>query len=123
MVMISKKKVYDLTERVVMTFVGVFAAFYLPVMLEADSLAELYDRNVANKATAAGVAASTVMLMGLFGFNVGDRKTASLIPNLKSENWELGKKPADSTAPKESPAPLGEDDFLENSEEDLEDNK
>lgn len=114
MVMVSKKKVYDLAERVVMTFIGVFAAFYLPVMLQADSLAELYDRDVANKATAAGVAASTVMLMGLLGFNVGDRKTASLVPTLKNEHWELGRKPADLDVPQESPAPLCEDEVEDN---------
>lgn len=111
MVMVSKKKVYDLVERVAMTFVGVFAALYIPVMVNADSLAELYDKNMVEKAATAGIAGTTVMLVGLAGFNVGDRKSASIVPSLKKESWKIGKEPADHDAPKDSPAPLTEEEL------------
>jgi hypothetical protein len=110
MVMVSRKKFYDLAERVVMTFVGVFVALYIPTMTSAQSLADLYDKSALEKATTAGIAGSAVMLAGLFGFNVGDRKTASLLPELKKESWEIGSGPVDKDAPQDSPAPLCEEE-------------
>lgn len=68
---LSVEAVKDLAERAVRTFVQTFLALYAPVVLGADSLGGLLDLSVADKASAAGVAAVLTLVMGVVGTKVG----------------------------------------------------
>ena len=76
---ITKKAALDLAERVVRTFVAVFAGLYVPAILGADSLDKLVDLSLADKAATAGVVAVLTLLLGVIGVNVKDGDDASLL--------------------------------------------
>ena len=79
---ITKRRVIDITERVVLTFVGAFIAIYLAAFYKGDAdLAFLRDPNLLSKAAEAGVAATVPLVAGLVGFKVGDKQTASVVPS------------------------------------------
>ncbi len=84
--MITKRRVIDLAERVLLTFVGAFAAVYIAAFAagEAD-IAFLKDPGLFSKAGTAGVAAIFPLVSGLIGFRVGDKNSASVVPSNKPE--------------------------------------
>jgi hypothetical protein len=87
--MITKRRVIDLVERVVLTFVGAFIAVYLVAFASGDAdIAFLKDPNLFNKAGTAGIAAIVPLVSGLIGFRVGDKQSASVVPSNKSEPEE-----------------------------------
>lgn len=61
----------DVAERSVRTFAQTFLALYAPVVLGAGSLGGLLDLSVADKASAAGIAAVFTVLMGVVGAKAG----------------------------------------------------
>jgi len=67
----TREAVKDVAERAVRTFVQTFLAMYAPVVLGAGSLGGLLDLSVADKASAAGVAAVFTVLMGVVGVKAG----------------------------------------------------
>lgn len=73
------KKFVDLAERVVITFVGAFVTLFVTTILASGSLHSVADLDVLDKAAVAGIAASAPLIVGLVGFNVGDRSTASIV--------------------------------------------
>lgn len=85
----TRRRVIDLAERVLLTFVGAFIAVYLAAFAagEAD-LAFLKDPGLFNKAGTAGIAAIIPLVSGLIGFRVGDKNTASVLPSNKPEEVE-----------------------------------
>lgn len=84
--MITKRRVIDLIERVVLTFVGAFIAVYLAAFAAGDAdIAFLKDPGLLNKAGTAGIAAIVPLVSGLIGFRVGDKGTASVVPSNKPE--------------------------------------
>lgn len=76
------RRIIDLAERVVLTFVGAFVAVYLAAFAAGDAdIAFLRDPDLFNKAGTAGIAALVPLISGLLGFRVGDKNTASMIPS------------------------------------------
>jgi hypothetical protein len=67
----SLEALKDVAERAVRTFIQAFLAMYASVVVGADSLGGLLDLSVADKASAAGVAAALSVIMGVFGARVG----------------------------------------------------
>lgn len=87
--MITKRRVKDLVERIVLTFVGAFVAIYIAAFAAGDAdIAFLKDPNLFNKAGTAGIAALVPLVSGLVGFRVGDKQSASVVPSNKSEPVE-----------------------------------
>lgn len=79
------RRIVDLAERVVLTFVGAFIAVYLAAFAAGDvDLAFLKDPDLFNKAGVAGIAAVVPLISGLVGFKVGDKNTGSVIPSNKA---------------------------------------
>ncbi len=84
--MVTKRQVIDLSERVLLTFVGAFIAVYIAAFASGNAdLAFLKDPGLFNKAGTAGIAALVPLVSGLVGFKVGDKQTASVIPSNKAE--------------------------------------
>lgn len=82
--MITTKRVKDLAERVILTFVGAFVAVYIAAFAAGQAdVAFLKDPNLLNKAETAGIAALIPLISGLIGFKVGDKTTASVLPSNK----------------------------------------
>lgn len=69
--MLSKAALVDALERAARTFAQVFLAMYAPVVLGAGSLGGLLDLSVADKASAAGVAAVFSVVMSALGSKLG----------------------------------------------------
>mgnify|MGYP001558674614 FL=1 len=84
--MFTKRRIIDLSERVILTFVGAFIAVYLAAFAvgEAD-IAFLKDPGLFSKAGTAGIAAIFPLVSGLIGFKVGDKNSASVVPSNKPE--------------------------------------
>lgn len=81
-----KRRIKDLAERVVLTFVGAFIAVYLAAFAAGEAnLAFLKDPELFNKAGVAGIAAIVPLISGLIGFRVGDKNSASVVPSNKPE--------------------------------------
>lgn len=100
------KRIVDLVERVVLTFVGAFIAVYLLALASANSATDtLSNKELLDNAITAGIAATIPLVSGLIGFRVGDRNTASII-TAKPKKTEL----LDDNVPQESPAPLFRDE-------------
>lgn len=79
------RRVIDLAERVVLTFIGAFIAVYLTAFAAGDAdIAFLKDPDLFNKAGVAGIAAMTPLVAGLLGFKIGDKSTASVVPSNKA---------------------------------------
>lgn len=96
------KKVKDLIERVVLTFVGAFIGVYLLALAGADSATDtLSNKQLLDNAITAGIASIVPLVSGLIGFRVGDKTTASIIRDKRVESEVV-----DADVPKESPAPL-----------------
>lgn len=75
----TKKAAIDIAERTVRTFVAAFLGLYTPVLLGADSLRQLVDLSVADKAATAGVVAVVTLIIGLLGAQVNDKDTSSVL--------------------------------------------
>jgi len=89
------RRIIDLAERVVLTFVGAFVAVYIAAFAKGQAdLAFLRDPDLFDKAQVAGMAAIVPLISGLLGFRVGDKGTASVIPSNKPEE---GAAPPDPT--------------------------
>jgi hypothetical protein len=87
---ITKRRVIDISERVLLAFVGAFIAIYLAAFAKGDSdLAFLRDPGLFSKAGEAGIAAVVPLISGLVGFKVGDKQTASVVPSNAPEEPEL----------------------------------
>lgn len=87
--MINTRRVKDLAERVLLTFVGAFIAVYLAAFAAGEAnIAFLKDPGLFNKAKTAGIAALVPLVSGLIGFRIGDKATASVIPSNKPEEVE-----------------------------------
>lgn len=71
---LSVEAVKDLAERAARTFAQAFLALYAPVVLGAGSLGGLLDLSVADKASAAGIAAVFSLIMGVIGVQAGSSK-------------------------------------------------
>ena len=85
------RRIIDLAERVVLTFVGAFVAVYLAAFAAGDAdIAFLRDPDLFNKAGTAGIAALVPLISGLLGFRVGDKNTASVIPSNRPQEAEGG---------------------------------
>lgn len=96
------KRVKDLLERVVLTFLGAFIAIYVYTIASGQSaLDAVSDKELLDKAITAGIAALVPLVAGLVGFKVGDKDTASII-TAKSKPVEL----RDQDVPQESPSPV-----------------
>lgn len=80
------RRLKDLAERVLLTFVGAFIAVYLAAFAANGSdLSFFTDSDLLNKAGVAGIAAVVPFVAGLIGFKTGDRGTASVVPSNKPE--------------------------------------
>lgn len=98
------KRLLDLVERVVLTFVGAFVAVYLFALSSTDSAFEtLSNKDLLDNAVTAGIAALFPLISGLIGFKVGDKDTASIVSVKKPD-------PEAEKVPMESPAPLHEEE-------------
>lgn len=96
------KRVLDLIERVVLTFVGAFIAVYLLALSTSGSAFDtLSNRDLLDNAVTAGIAAIFPLVAGLIGFKVGDKDSASIV-SVK----EKQPKPVDANVPMDSPAPI-----------------
>lgn len=94
------KRVKDLVERVVLTFIGAFIGVYMLALAGAASATDvLSNQELLDNAITAGIASIIPLVSGLIGFRVGDKNTASIVP-VKTD--EL----LDKDVPLESPAPL-----------------
>lgn len=71
---LSLEAVKDIGERALRTFLQVFAALYMPVILGADSLNGLLDLSTAEKAATAAIAAVFSLVMGVIGVQAGSSK-------------------------------------------------
>lgn len=78
MVYLSADAVRDVVERVVRTFIAAFVALYAPVVLGADSLRDLIDLSVADKALTAAIAAVLTLILSLLGTQLGNPDNASI---------------------------------------------
>lgn len=82
----TKRKIIDLAERVLLTFVGAFIAVYIAAFAAGQAdVAFLKDPGLLNKAGTAGIAAIIPLVSGLIGFKVGDKSTASVVPSNKPD--------------------------------------
>lgn len=80
------RRIKDLAERVILTFVGAFIAVYLAAFATSgNDLSFFTDSDLLNKAGVAGIASIVPLIAGLIGFKVGDKGTASVVPSNKSE--------------------------------------
>lgn len=96
------KRVKDLAERVLLTFVGAFIAVYVYTIASGQSALEaVSDKELLDKAVTAGIAALVPLVSGLIGFKVGDKDTASIITT-KQKPMEL----RDQDVPQDNPSPL-----------------
>lgn len=96
------KRVKDLGERVILTFIGAFIGVYMLAIGGGNSATEaLSNKELLDNAVTAGIAATVPLVSGLIGFRVGDRNTASIIRDKSKDNGLL-----DEDVPQESPAPL-----------------
>lgn len=96
------KRVKDLAERVLLTFVGAFIAVYVYTVASGQSaLDAVADKELLDKAVTAGIAALVPLVAGLIGFKVGDKDTASII-TATNKPMEL----RDQDVPQDSPSPL-----------------
>jgi hypothetical protein len=102
--MVMSKRVWDLIERVGLTFVGAFIAVYIYAIVAAGSTFDVFkDPDLLDKALTAGVAAMLPLVSGLIGFKIGDKDNASIV--VVKEKQE----PKDNNVPQESPAPVHEE--------------
>jgi hypothetical protein len=69
----------DIVERVVRTFVVTFVGLYAPVLLGAQSLNQLLDLSVADKAFTAGIVSALTLVLAVVGANVGDLDDSSFL--------------------------------------------
>ena len=99
------KRIWDLVERVGLTFIGAFIAVYIYTIAGGQSALEaVSDKELLDKAITAGIAALVPLVTGLVGFKIGDKDTASIVTvKPKQDNAE---KVMDADVPQESPAPL-----------------
>lgn len=105
--MLTKRRVIDISERVLLTFVGAFIAIYLAAFAKGDAeLAFLKDPGLFNKAAEAGIAAVVPLISGLVGFKVGDKATASVVPSNKSEDVPMPYRYVDVPEQQEQDLPL-----------------
>lgn len=78
------RRLKDITERVVVTFVGAFIGIYLFAFAQGQAdLAFLRDPGLFEKGKQAGIAATVPLVLGLFGLRIGDKNTGSIIPSNK----------------------------------------
>jgi hypothetical protein len=95
------KRLWDLIERVGLTFVGAFIAVYLTAIVAAGSTFDVFkDPDLLDKAITAGVAAMFPLVAGLIGFKIGDKDSASIVV-IKEKPEE----PKDLDVPQGNPAP------------------
>lgn len=82
----TKRRIIDVGERVLFTFIGAFAAVYIAAFAagEAD-IAFLRDPGLFDKAKAAGIVATLALAKGVIGTRIGDKGTGSIVPSNKSE--------------------------------------
>lgn len=96
------KRIKELIERVVLTFVGAFIGVYMLALAGAESATDtLSNKQLLDNAITAGIASLIPLVSGLIGFRVGDPDTPSII-TAKPKQTEL----VDENVPLESPAPL-----------------
>lgn len=85
----TKRRIVDLGERVLLTFVGAFIAVYLAAFAAGESdIAFLRDPGLFDKAKTAGIAAVIPLVSGLIGFRVGDKGSASVVKANQPESVE-----------------------------------
>lgn len=84
--MLTKRRILDTAERMLLTFIGAFIAIYITAYMKGDvDLAFLKDPGLFSKALSAGIAALVPLVSSLIGFKVGDKGTGSVIPSNKAE--------------------------------------
>lgn len=98
------KRLWDLIERVGLTFVGAFIGVYMLALAGAESATDtLSNKQLLDNAITAGIASIIPLVSGLIGFRVGDKDTASIVTAKgKTQVPTL----LDEDVPQESPAPL-----------------
>lgn len=85
--MVINRRVKDIAERVIFTFVGAFAAVYIAAFAAGQAdVAFLRDPGLFQKAQAAGIVAALALGKNLVGLKVGDKNTGSVIPSNKPED-------------------------------------